>query len=239
MRSLLWLATPFDLLGLSVKYPAILLAPMVALGVAASSPGQERPSVAALPITQPISVDGLLDEEPWARAPFASGFTQREPVEGAPATQRTRFQVIYTPSHLYVGLFCEQRQPPRLIAKEMERDAPLYRDDSVAVVLDTFADGRNGYVFETNPNGARFDALITDEGRDVNPEWDGVWAVASQRTESGWTAEFAIPFSTLRFDPSSRLLGSQRAAPASCDAGTRSRNWASLSRDDRRPGTCN
>ena len=68
-------------------------------------------------------------------------------------------------------------------------------------VLDTFGDHRNGYAFETNPNGARFDALMTDEGRDVNVHWDGVWVAAGRRTADGWSAELAIPFSTLRFDP--------------------------------------
>ena len=162
---------------------------------------QGPPEIVALAIPSAINVDGRLDDEPWSRAPVGSGFTQREPIEGDPATEGTEFRVVYTPSHLYIAVTAYQEQPPAIVAKEMERDSRLYRDDSIAIVLDTFADGRNGYVFETNTNGARFDALITDEGGNVNTEWDGVWAVVSRRTADGWTAEFAIPFSTLRFAP--------------------------------------
>ena len=71
----------------------------------------------------------------------------------------------------------------------------------MAILLDTFLDRRNGYIFETNPNGARAEGLINDEGDSVNMEWDGVWQVAARRTEDGWAAEMAIPFSTLRFAP--------------------------------------
>ena len=93
----------------------------------------------------------------------------------------------------------------------MQRDQPLWRDDAIDVVLDTFGDQRNAYLFETNPNGARTDALITDEGRDFNLSWNGVWEVASTRTPEGWFAEMAIPFSTLRFDPNATRLGTERA----------------------------
>ena len=161
----------------------------------------ERPSITALAIDEPIAVDGLLDEPAWRQAQVGNGFRQREPREGAPASERTEFSIAYTPSTLYVALRAFDREPERIIAKEMERDAELASDDSFVVVFDTFLDGRNAFAFATNPNGARHDALITDEGRDVNTEWDGVWTVRARRTTDGWTAEIAIPFATLRFDP--------------------------------------
>ena len=80
-------------------------------------------------------------------------------------------------------------------------------------LLDTFNDNRNAYFFETNPNGARTDALVTEEGRDFNVQWDAVWDVVARRNSEGWAAEMAIPFSTLRFDPRYRHLGLQRPAP--------------------------
>ena len=184
------------------------LAPVVvALTFSAPATGQvdaelaERPSIAALAIDEPIVVDGRLDEPAWDRAEVGNGFRQREPREGAPASERTEFSIAYTPSTLYVALRAFDREPERIIAKEMERDAELASDDSFVLVFDTFLDGRNAFAFATNPNGARHDALITDEGRDVNVEWDGVWTVRSRRTTDGWTAEIAIPFATLRFDP--------------------------------------
>ncbi len=81
----------------------------------------------------------------------------------------------------------------------MQRDGALFRDDSVIVVLDTFDDDRNTYFFETNPNGARTDSLATDEGRNTNFQWDGVWDVSARITDDGWVAEMEIPLSTLRF----------------------------------------
>ena len=161
----------------------------------------ERPSIAALAIDAPIVVDGRLDEPVWVNADVGTGFTQREPREGEPASERTEFSIAYTPSTLYVAVRAFDREPLKIIAKEMERDGTLVADDSILLVFDTFLDGRNSFAFATNPNGARHDALITDEGRDINPQWDGVWAASSRRTAEGWVAEIAIPFSTLRFDP--------------------------------------
>ena len=189
------------------KLPGRPLLFVVALTLCAPAFGQvdahstERPSIRALVIDQPIVVDGRLDEPAWQQAEVGNGFRQREPREGAPASERTEFSIAYTPSTLYVALRAFDREPARIIAKEMERDAELASDDSFVLVFDTFLDGRNAFAFATNPNGARHDALITDEGRDVNTEWDGVWTVRARRTAEGWTAEMAIPFATLRFDP--------------------------------------
>ena len=183
---------------------AVSLASLVlfATSVGAQSGVKGRPSVAALELDEPITVDGRLDEPAWRAAARATGFIQREPREGMPATERTEFSIAYTESTLFVALWAFDASPEKVIAKEMERDARLWADDSVIFAFDTFLDGRNAFAFATNPNGVRHDALVTDEGRDVNREWDGVWATASRRTAEGWVAEIAIPFSTLRFDPS-------------------------------------
>ena len=162
---------------------------------------QERPQLRAYRTERPVVVDGRLDDAAWQQAERATGFTQREPHDGEPATERTEFQIAYTESTIYVAVRAFEQQSGRTVAKEMERDAPLHRDDSIVVVLDTFHDRRNAFAFETNPNGVRTDALISDEGRDVNAQWDGVWSSISRRFDGGWTAEMAIPLSTLRFDP--------------------------------------
>jgi hypothetical protein len=161
----------------------------------------------ALPIEEPIRLDGHLDEPAWVLAAPATGFVQREPATGQPASEDTEVRVLYTPTVLYVGIDAHDRQPELVIAKEMQRDEPLWRDDAVDILLDTFDDDRNAYLFETNPNGARTDALITDEGRSFNLQWDGVWDVAARRTPTGWCAEVAIPFSTIRFDPAAKSWG--------------------------------
>ncbi|RMH23289.1 MAG: hypothetical protein D6696_01055 [Acidobacteria bacterium] len=166
----------------------------------------ERYRLEARRIDAPIVLDGRLDEAAWREAPAASGFTQREPRPGEPASERTEVRIVYTPQTLYVGVHCFDREPHKIVAREMQRDGALFRDDSIIVLLDTFDDDRNAYFFETNANGARTDSLITDESN-FNFDWDGVWDAAAQRGEDGWTAEIAIPFSTLRFDPAAKAWG--------------------------------
>jgi hypothetical protein len=170
-------------------------------------PQPPRPALAALLITEPIKVDGLLDDEAWQKADVAAGFIQREPNPGQPATEPTEVRVVYTDSTLYVGIHALAADPGEIVGEEMQRDGALYRDDSVLVLLDTFNDDRNSYFFEVNPNGAFTDALVTDEGRDFNVQWDAVWRAVARRTSDGWSAEMEIPFATLRFDPAKDTWG--------------------------------
>ncbi len=163
----------------------------------------------ALKTSSEITIDGVLDEQAWADAAVGTDFIQREPDTGQPSSERTEVRVVYTPKILYVGVYCFDSEPSLVINKEMQRDQPLWRDDSLDILFDTFDDNRNAYVFETNPNGAQTDALITDEGRSFNLQWDGVWNVKAQVTADGWVAEIAIPFSTLRFDPAAEQWGFQ------------------------------
>ena len=159
------------------------------------------PSVEAFITADTLTADGRLDEAAWGRAAVAAAFTQKNPSPGEPVSERTEFQVVMTEDTLFVAVRAYDREPEKIIAREMQRDGSLFRDDGLVLLLDTFHDHRNAYFFETNPNGARTDALISDEGRQRNFEWDGIWRVGSRRTVEGWVAEFAIPFSTLRFDP--------------------------------------
>jgi hypothetical protein len=159
------------------------------------------PRLEALAVETDLTVDGLLDEAAWAASVPVSNFLQREPDELQPATEETEVRAVYTRTTLYIGVRAFDSEPEAIVAREMQRDGALFRDDAVAVLLDTFHDHRNAYFFETNPNGSRTDGLISDEGDDFNLDWDGVWSVASRIDTDGWTAEFAIPFRTLRFDP--------------------------------------
>jgi len=189
-----------------------LLAGVILASLPAAGPlwagGEGAPrSMEALPIEEPIQLDGFFDEPAWGRAVPATGFVQREPLTGQPASEDTDVRVLYTTKVLYIGIDARDSEPELVISKEMQRDEPLWRDDAVDILLDTFGDDRNAYLFETNANGARTDALITDEGRSFNLQWDGVWDVAARRTATGWCAEIAIPFSTIRFDPAAQAWG--------------------------------
>ncbi len=173
----------------------------------------ELPHVQALPTEEEITLDGRLDEAIWQQAPAATDFTQREPSPGDPASEATEVRVVYTKDTLYIGIRALDSDPSGIIATDMQRDGAggggpgfgrtsrLNSDDAIGIVFDTFLDQRNAYFIETNPLGARIDALITDEGRNTNFDWDGVWNSASRVNDEGWVAEIAIPFSTLRFNP--------------------------------------
>ncbi len=167
----------------------------------------ERPSMAATRVDQAPTVDGDLSDRAWQASEVGTDFMQHEPLDGVPATEQTEVRVVFTDSTIYFGIAAFDANPDAIIAKEMERDSRIFQDDSIILLLDTFHDRRNAYAFETNLNGARTDTLVTDEGRDLNLEWDGIWAVASRRTAAGWTAEIAIPISTLRFDPAAPAWG--------------------------------
>ena len=175
---------------------------------AAQNSTSPRPTLEALRIDAPIRVDGVLDDTAWQEAPVASSFTAREPEDDRPAAQQTEFSVVYTEAVLYFGIRAHDSQPEAIVAKELQRDSDHGRnDDSLAIVLDTFHDQRNSVTFEVNPLGARTDSLVTEEGKDQNIEWNGVWTAAARRTTEGWQAEVAIPFSTLRFDPGQSQWG--------------------------------
>ena len=159
------------------------------------------PVATAVRATSPITIDGVLDEPAWQAATALSSFTQRLPAEGEAATQLTEVRILFDDEHLYFGATLHDTDPNRIIAREMKEDGSLGRDDLFGVLLDTFHDRRNGFYFDTNPNGARRDALIYDEGRTQSFDWDGVWDVSARITETGWTVEMVIPFKTLHFQP--------------------------------------
>jgi hypothetical protein len=192
----------------------LLLLVLTGLACAAAAAGQayEPPAVPAtrLPPGAPAPViDGRLDDEAWGLAVPATGFRQREPRSGAPATDATEVRVLFDDRALYVAVVARAADPDAVVGRILHRDRVMRRggmgspefagDDAVAILLDTFHDRRNAFVFATNVNGATFDALLSDEGREFNTDWRGVWRVAAARTPEGWTAEFAIPFRTLRF----------------------------------------
>jgi hypothetical protein len=183
---------------------AVLLASL--LGVVISSlpsfAQHSTPDVLrAMHIDTPIKLDGVLDEDAWAKAPRISNFTERELEEGKPATEKTEVAVLYNKTDLYIGVWCFDSRPDEIVAQKMSWDFDYWADDNFEIVLDTYHDRRDAYLFVINPNGAQYDALITDNGRKTNSNWNGVWYVATRRTDRGWFAEIGIPFSTLKFSP--------------------------------------
>lgn len=153
----------------------------------------------AVYISKVITIDGTLNENSWKTADAIMGFTQRELNEGEKPTEMTEVRLLYNDDNLYVGVWCYDSNPNEIIASGLERDFDYELDDNFEIILDTYLDKRNGYLFITNPNGARYDALVTDEGSGKNTNWNGIWDVRTSITSEGWFAEIIIPFTTLKF----------------------------------------
>lgn len=156
-------------------------------------------SIIAHFIERAIVLDGVLGEAAWQTAVPISNLTQRELQEGSPVTEKTQVAVLYTAKSLYIGIWCFDREADKIVARELKRDFDHSLDDNFEVIIDTYHDRRNGYLFVINPNGAREDAQVFDNGGSVNQNWNGVWNVKTTRTAAGWFAEMEIPFSTLKF----------------------------------------
>ena len=154
----------------------------------------------AVRATGDVTLDGALDEPAWATAAMAQHFVQNDPREGQPATFDTEVRVLYDDDALYFGVFAKDDEPSRLIVNDLKKDYNTDGSDGFRIILDTFHDERNGYQFATNPAGAKWDAQMSNEGRETNANWDGIWDVATRVTETGWVAEIRIPFRTLKFD---------------------------------------
>jgi hypothetical protein len=165
----------------------------------AQTPEQSQRALAAIRASGPIVLDGTLDEPDWASAPVARGFIQSDPREGQPATFDTEVRMLYDAEAVYFGAVALDPDPSRVIVTDLKKDFAVDASDAFAVILDTFHDGRNGYEFATNPSGAKYDAQVTNEGREINANWDAIWAVKTRMTATGWVAEIRIPFRTLRF----------------------------------------
>ena len=160
------------------------------------------PTVRAVRATGPMRVDGRLDEPIYAAIDPIAGFVQQEPDEGQPATEKTEAWVIFDDDTMYVSARCHESQPARRVANEMRRDTnQLRQNDTFAVLFDTFHDRRNGYVFTANAIGGLGDSQVTDEGP-PNTDWNTVWEVATTNVDDGWTIEMAIPFKSIRYQPS-------------------------------------
>jgi hypothetical protein len=173
------------------------------------------PIAVAIPVQQPPRLDGdVLNDPVWAEAPPVTRFWQTRPKEGEPASERTEVRIVYTAEAIYFGVICYDRNPQSIIVADSRRDASLEETDSFQIILDTYHDQQNGFVFGTNPAGIEYDGQVTNEGLGTgfgarrqrggsgggfNINWDGSWEVRTKISEIGWSAEFAIPFRTLRY----------------------------------------
>ncbi|MCI4445172.1 MAG: carbohydrate binding family 9 domain-containing protein [Candidatus Aminicenantes bacterium] len=157
---------------------------------------QELKSVQALRLTEPLQLDGFLKEKIYQQPPVED-FIQTDPIDGAPATEKTKVWVFYDNSNLYVAALCYDSNPKGIVGQLGRRDY-LVDSDWFIFYVDPYYDRRSGYAFWVNPSGSIIDkALYNDISEDKS--WDGIWEARTQIVPEGWSVEIRIPFNQLRF----------------------------------------
>ena len=188
--------------------------PMLSAGQNNTTNLKERPTATAVSIPSEPLLDGeVLNDEIWQQIkPFGS-LNQIQPNYGQPASEKTDIRIAYTTTTFYVSVVCYDSEPSSLGVSDARRDADLENTDAFIFILDTYKDNQNGFVFGTNSIGVEYDAQVDNEGQGnnnvnrqqggtiggFNINWDGSWKVQAKVGEFGWSAEFAIPLRTLRF----------------------------------------
>src|SRR5436190_5432681 len=192
-----------------MKFPISMTALLLCLGLTAAAqtetrrtvppqePKAER-TVTAARISGPVKIDGKFDDEVYQRLEPITGLIQQDPREGQPASEDTDFWVMFDDKNIYFAAKCYDTHPEREVATELRRDSNnIFQNDSVAIVIDTFHDSRNGFKFQTNSLGAIQESAVVDEIN--NDTWNTVWDVRSARYDWGWGFEMSVPFKSLRY----------------------------------------
>ena len=171
------------------------------LAAGAAQPGlaaaEEEFSIPARRAARPPDIDGSVTESEWQGAARAGNFLQFQPRRGDPAELPTVVHVLYDDEFLYAGFQAWDPEPP--LSQMIERDDPIWNDDSVQVFLDSFHDRRTGYYFMVNGLGTQADGRISDDGGTSDGAWDAPWRSRAQRTDYGWSAEIAIPLTSIQY----------------------------------------
>ena len=198
---------------------------LIAPEVQAQTPPPVPPTARAVRVAEAPVIDGRVTDDPaWIAIEPLVDFWQTAPDAGAAVSERTEVRILYTDDTLYFGVVLWDRDPAGLTVSDARRDSPLDDTDSFRILLDTYRDRQNGFIFATNPAALEYDGQVTAEGNNnpfgagagggggggrqlsgsgggFNLNWDGAWEVRTAMLESGWSAEFAIPFRTLRYEP--------------------------------------
>ncbi|HSJ23675.1 MAG TPA: DUF5916 domain-containing protein [Longimicrobiales bacterium] len=151
-------------------------------------------------MTAPV-LDGRLDDAVWQRAPLATDFVQRSPHAGEPATERTEARVAFDDGAIYIAVRAYDSAPDSIASQLARRDATGIFSDWIDVIIDSYHDRRTAYRFSVNPHGVKKDVYHFNDGQE-DLSWDAVWEVATAIDDEGWTAEFRIPLSQIRYAPS-------------------------------------
>lgn len=175
---------------------------MACLSFNAFGQGADTPVIMSTSTDQVVRVDGWLNEPDWAGADSITTLYMVEPVVNGTPSFQTIVKILLTPKNIYLGIICMDDQPEDIVAYSKARDSELEDEDYLKVILDTYQDGRSGYIFAINPFAARYDALVSNNGESENPNWDGAWDAQTQISDGFWSAEIRIPVSTMTYNKS-------------------------------------
>jgi hypothetical protein len=188
---------------------SLIAAPGLTMTAAAQAPADDSAIVAvpaapgramlrALRTSAPPVLDGALDDAIWLAVEPATGFIQRNPLPGEPSSQRTEARVAYDNDAIYIAIRAYDDAPDSIASQLARRDATGIFSDWVDVMIDSFNDRRSAYRFSVNPHGVKKDVYHFNDGQE-DLSWDAVWDVATSIDDEGWTAEFRIPLSQIRY----------------------------------------
>lgn len=173
-----------------------------------------RPTVQAVALSERPEIDGEVIQDPiWQAVTPFGGLIQTQPNFGEAASEKTEIRIAYTAETFYLSVVCYDSAPDQLVVSDARRDANLDNTDAFIFILDTYKDGQNGFIFGTNSLGVEYDAQVDNEGQGnfnanrqqggtiggFNLNWDAAYEVKAQVGDFGWSAEFAIPLRTIRF----------------------------------------
>src|SRR5205085_447129 len=168
-------------------------------------PDSIRKEIRAVPIVSTLHIDGILNEPEWAISPSSPRFSQIEPYQNQNPNYETEVKVLYNQKFLYFGIIAHDAAGKKAIrATDFKRDFDYRQHDLVSLAFDCFNDRRNAMSFATNAFGVQRDLLSFDDLY-YDIDWNGLWNVRTNRTDSGWTAELAIPWKTLRYPKSNGI----------------------------------
>jgi hypothetical protein len=163
------------------------------------------PRVVAVETPEPPIIDGRVDDEVWDLANVIDTFIQRRPDEGEPATERTEVRILYDNNALYISFICYDSNPEGIVRRLTRRDRDI-PSDRVSVGIDSDFDRRSSFVFEVNAAGVKRDFFMYDDGNEIDINWEGIWDAEVTDRPDGWSAEFKIPYQTLRFSEGDDLI---------------------------------
>ncbi len=151
----------------------------------------------ATSIKLPPAIDGTLDDEAWNAGEWVNDFVQHEPFNGAEASQRTEFKILFDEDNIYVAFKAFDTSPDSIVRRLTRRDNT--DGDIVGIAFDSYFDKRTAFLFSVSAGGVKFDQTMTENGNNEDQSWDPNWWVKVSLNEEGWVAEMKIPFSQLRF----------------------------------------